>query len=98
MPSNRPATIRTDTLPEFLRSPAVGAIVAEALSAQVARGDVAPGALADMLAAAAEDIWTHHDIDPERARLRVKHQHAEHGTPERDMDEWTRTEPEADQG
>lgn len=59
----RPATDRIDRseLPEFLRSKAIGAVIAEALDA-AASESASPGALGDMVSGAAREIREFHDL------------------------------------
>lgn len=58
----RAATTRTDTLPEFLQSRAVGAVIAEALDNHNVAGETASGAVTGMIAAAAREIRDFHGI------------------------------------
>lgn len=81
-------------LPEFLRSPAVGAVIAEKLDES---DDGPPTALGQMIRAAAREIREFHNL-PLPAHQHRTAPRLVTDEPERDMDEWTRTEPEADQG
>jgi hypothetical protein len=62
MPRNTAATTRTEDLPEFLRSKAIGAVIAEALDASTGDELSRPGAVTSMVADAAREIREFHDL------------------------------------